>query len=131
MRKIIVIAVLLLSAAIQVSAYAGRQDCDSVSSPFTAEQLDPEPGKIYRAQGCATAPNVQIASQMAQLNAMTALAEKVSPAVVEKLEAEDGEMLVKEKVNALLKNAVTVKREVVRGKKGFTVWIRVEVSIEQ
>ena len=69
---------LLLPAIILVLAAscAGNRQLDGSKSPFVEEELPVLKENMVRAEGTGTSPDVQMATEIARINAMTVLAAK-------------------------------------------------------
>lgn len=124
---------LLLPAIILVLAAscAGNRQLDGSKSPFVEEELPVLKENMVRAEGTGTSPDVQMATEIARINAMTVLAAKAAPADTLTETAPDGSIRTVEKVNTPLFDVTEIDRRVFRNRTtdDFTVWILLEAEI--
>lgn len=124
---ILVAACVLLA----VSCAGGRQKkADGSESPFTVEELRSQRDSLVRAEGTGTSTNVQMATEIARLNAMTVLAGKLSPADTSSATDGAGGVLTREEIDTPVFDVTEVDRRVFRNEKDgtFTVWILLETK---
>ena len=95
---------LLLPAIILVLAAscAGNRQLDGSKSPFVEEELPVLKENMVRAEGTGTSPDVQMATEIARINAMTVLAAKAASADTLTETAPDGSIRTVEKVSTPL-----------------------------
>lgn len=124
---------LLLPAIILVLAAscAGNRQLDGSKSPFVEEELPVLKENMVRAEGTGTSPNVQMATEIARINAMTVLAAKAASADTLTETAPDGSIRTVEKVSTPLFDVTEIDRRVFRNRTtdDFTVWILLEAEI--
>lgn len=124
---------LLLPAVILVLAAscAGNRQLDGSKSPFVEEELPVLKENMVRAEGTGTSPDVQMATEIARINAMTVLAAKAAPADTLTETAPDGSIRTVEKVSTPLFDVTEIDRRVFRNRTtdDFTVWILLEAEI--
>ena len=124
---------LLLPAIILVLAAscAGNRQLDGSKSPFVEEELPVLKENMVRAEGTGTSPDVQMATEIARINAMTVLAAKAAPADTLTETAPDGSIRTVEKVSTPLFDVTEIDRRVFRNRTtdDFTVWILLEAEI--
>lgn len=124
---------LLLPAIILVLAVscAGNRQLDGSKSPFVEEELPVLKENMVRAEGTGTSPDVQMATEIARINAMTVLAAKAAPADTLTETAPDGSIRTVEKVSTPLFDVTEIDRRVFRNRTtdDFTVWILLEAEI--
>ena len=94
-------ALLLVLAA----SCAGNRQLDGSKSPFVEEELPVLKENMVRAEGTGTSPDVQMATEIARINAMTVLAAKAAPADTLTETAPDGSIRTVEKVSTPLLEA--------------------------
>lgn len=124
---------LLLPAIILVLAAscAGNRQLDGSKSPFVEEELPVLKENMVRAEGTGTSPDMQMATKIARINAMTVLAAKAAPADTLTETAPDGSIRTVEKVSTPLFDVTEIDRRVFRNRTtdDFTVWILLEAEI--
>ena len=124
---------LLLPAIILVLAAscAGNRQLDGSKSPFVEEELPVLKENMVRAEGTGTSPDVQMATEIARINAMTVLAAKAAPADTLTETTPDGSIRTVEKVSTPLFDVTEIDRRVFRNRTtdDFTVWILLEAEI--
>lgn len=124
---------LLLPAIILVLAAscAGNRQLDGSKSPFVEEELPVLKENMVRAEGTGTSPDVQMATEIARINAMTVLAAKAASADTLTETAPDGSIRTIEKVSTPLFDVTEIDRRVFRNRTtdDFTVWILLEAEI--
>lgn len=124
---------LLLPAIILVLAAscAGNRQLDGSKSPFVEEELPVLKENMVRAEGTGTSSDVQMATEIARINAMTVLAAKAAPADTLTETATDGSIRTVEKVSTPLFDVTEIDRRVFRNRTtgDFTVWILLEAEI--
>ena len=124
---------LLLPAIILVLAAscAGNRQLDGSKSPFVEEELPVLKENMVRAEGTGTSPDVQMATEIARINAMTVLAAKAASADTLTETAPDGSIRTVEKVSTPLFDVTEIDRRVFRNRTtdDFTVWILLEAEI--
>lgn len=124
---------LLLPAIILVLAAscAGNRQLDGSKSPFVEEELPVLKENMVRAEGTGTSLDVQMATEIARINAMTVLAAKAAPADTLTETAPDGSIRTVEKVSTPLFDVTEIDRRVFRNRTtdDFTVWILLEAEI--
>ena len=124
---------LLLPAIILVLAAscAGNRQLDGSKSPFVEEELPVLKENMVRAEGTGTSQDVQMATEIARINAMTVLAAKAAPADTLTETAPDGSIRTVEKVSTPLFDVTEIDRRVFRNRTtdDFTVWILLEAEI--
>lgn len=120
-------ALLLVLAA----SCAGNRQLDGSKSPFVEEELPVLKENMVRAEGTGTSPDVQMATEIARINAMTVLAAKAAPADTLTETAPDGSIRTVEKVSTPLFDVTEIDRRVFRNRTtdDFTVWILLEAEI--
>lgn len=124
---------LLLPAIILVLAAscAGNRQLDGSKSPFVEEELPVLKENMVRAEGTGTSTDVQMATEIARINAMTVLAAKAASADTLTETAPDGSIRTVEKVSTPLFDVTEIDRRVFRNRTtdDFTVWILLEAEI--
>lgn len=124
---------LLLPAIILVLAAscAGNRQLDGSKSPFVEEELPVLKENMVRAEGTGTSPDVQMATEIARINAMTVLAAKAASADTLTETAPDGSIRTAEKVSTPLFDVTEIDRRVFRNRTtdDYTVWILLEAEI--
>lgn len=124
---------LLLPAIILVLAAscAGNRQLDGSKSPFVEEELPVLKENMVRAEGTGTSPDVQMATEIARINAMTVLAAKAASADTLTETAPDGSIRTVDKVSTPLFDVTEIDRRVFRNRTtdDFTVWILLEAEI--
>lgn len=124
---------LLLPAIILVLAAscAGNRQLDGSKSPFVEEELPVLKENMVRAEGTGTSPDVQMATEIARINAMTVLAAKAASADTLTETVPDGSIRTVEKVSTPLFDVTEIDRRVFRNRTtdDFTVWILLEAEI--
>lgn len=120
-------AILLVLAA----SCAGNRQLDGSKSPFVEEELPVLKENMVRAEGTGTSTDVQMATEIARINAMTVLAAKAAPADTLTETAPDGSIRTVEKVSTPLFDVTEIDRRVFRNRTtdDFTVWILLEAEI--
>ena len=133
---ICIVAVSVLCAVLAVSC-GNRQKKSETSgtgaeSPFTVEDLRSKRQGMIRAEGTGKSSSVEMATQIARMNALTVLAGKLSPADTADYEREDGSKVQRTTVQTPVADAALVDRRVFHDKKTgvFTVWVLIEASID-
>ena len=133
---ICIVAVSVLCAVLAVSC-GNRQKKSETSgtgadSPFTVEDLRSKRQGMIRAEGTGKSSSVEMATQIARMNALTVLAEKLSPADTADYEREDGSKVQRTTVQTPVADAALVDRRVFHDKKTgvFTVWVLIEANMD-
>ena len=133
---ICIVAVSVLCAVLAVSC-GNRQKKSETSgtgaeSPFTVEDLRSKRQGMIRAEGTGKSSSVEMATQIARMNALTVLAGKLSPADTADYEREDGSKVQRTTVQTPVADAALVDRRVFHDKKTgvFTVWVLLEADME-
>ncbi len=133
---ICIVAVGVLCAVLAVSC-GNRQKKSETSgtgaeSPFTVEDLRSKRQGMIRAEGTGKSSSVEMATQIARMNALTVLAGKLSPADTADYEREDGSKVQRTTVQTPVADAALVDRRVFHDKKTgvFTVWVLLEADME-
>ena len=133
---ICIVAVSVLCAVLAVSC-GNRQKKSETSgtgaeSPFTVEDLRSKRQGMIRAEGTGKSSSVEMATQIARMNALTVLAGKLSPADTTDYECEDGSKVQRTTVQTPVAEATLVDRRVFHDKKTgvFTVWVLIEASMD-
>ena len=133
---ICIVAVSVLCAVLAVSC-GNRQKKSETSwtgaeSPFTVEDLRSKRQGMIRAEGTGKSSSVEMATQIARMNALTVLAGKLSPADTADYEREDGSKVQRTTVQTPVAEAALVDRRVFHDKKTgvFTVWVLIEASVD-
>lgn len=126
-RTLLLPAILLVLAA----SCAGNRQLDGSKSPFVEEELPVLKENMVRAEGTGTSTDVQMATEIARINAMTVLAAKAAPADTITETAPDGSIRTVEKVSTPLFDVTEIDRRVFRNRTtdDFTVWILLEAEI--
>ena len=126
-KTLLLPAILLVLAA----SCAGNRQQDGSKSPFVEEELPVLKENMVRAEGTGTSPDVQMATEIARINAMTVLAAKAAPADTLTETAPDGSIRTVEKVSTPLFDVTEIDRRVFRNRTtdDFTVWILLEAEI--
>lgn len=126
-RTLLLPAILLVLAA----SCAGNRQLDGSKSPFVEEELPVLKENMVRAEGTGTSPDVQMATEIARINAMTVLAAKAAPADTLTETSPDGSIRTVEKVSTPLFDVTEIDRRVFRNRTtdDFTVWILLEAEI--
>ena len=126
-KTLLLPAILLVLAA----SCAGNRQLDGSKSPFVEEELPVLKENMVRAEGTGTSPDVQMATEIARINAMTVLAAKAAPADTLTETAPDGSIRTVEKVSTPLFDVTEIDRRVFRNRTtdDFTVWILLEAEI--
>lgn len=126
-RTLLLPAILLVLAA----SCAGNRQLDGSKSPFVEEELPVLKENMVRAEGTGTSTDVQMATEIARINAMTVLAAKAAPADTLTEKAPDGSIRTVEKVSTPLFDVTEIDRRVFRNRTtdDFTVWILLEAEI--
>lgn len=123
---------LLLPTIILVLAAscAGNRQQDAGKSPFVEEELPVLKENMVRAEGTGTSSDVQMATEIARINAMTVLAAKAAPADTLTETTPDGIRTV-ETVNTPVFDVTEIDRRVFKNRTtgDFTVWILLEAEI--
>ena len=124
---ICIVAVSVLCAVLAVSC-GNRQK----KSPFTVEDLRSKRQGMIRAEGTGKSSSVEMATQIARMNALTVLAGKLSPADTTDYESQDGSKVQRTTVQTPVAEATLVDRRVFHDKKTgvFTVWVLIEASMD-
>ena len=124
---------LILSAAVLavMSCAGNRQQKPAVSTEGTDTIPALQENRV-RAEGTGTSVNVQMATEIARMNAMTVLACKVSPADTLTEYAEDGSIVQTETVSTPVFDVRQIDRRVYRDSAtgNYTVWILLEARKE-
>ena len=133
---ICIVAVSVLCAVLAVSC-GNRQKKSETSgtgaeSPFTVEDLRSKRQGMIRAEGTGKSSSVEMATQIARMNALTVLAGKLSPADTADYEREDGSKVQRTTVQTPVAEAALVDRRVFHDKKTgvFTVWVLIEAKMD-
>ena len=133
---ICIVAVSVLCAVLAVSC-GNRQKKSETSgtgaeSPFTMEDLRSKRQGMIRAEGTGKSSSVEMATQIARMNALTVLAGKLSPADTADYEREDGSKVQRTTVQTPVAEAALVDRRVFHDKKTgvFTVWVLIEAKMD-
>ena len=133
---ICIVAVSVLCAVLAVSC-GNRQKKSETSgtgaeSPFTVEDLRSKRQGMIRAEGTGKSSSVEMATQIARMNALTVLAGKLSPADTADYEREDGSKVQRTTVQTPVADAALVDRRVFHDKKTgvFTVWVLIEANMD-
>lgn len=133
---ICIVAVSVLCAVLAVSC-GNRQKKSETSgtgaeSPFTVEDLRSKRQGMMRAEGTGKSSSVEMATQIARMNALTVLAGKLSPADTTDYESQDGSKVQRTTVQTPVPEATLVDRRVFHDKKTgvFTVWVLIEASMD-
>ena len=133
---ICIVAVSVLCAVLAVSC-GNRQKKSETSgtgaeSPFTVEDLHSKRQGMIRAEGTGKSSSVEMATQIARMNALTVLAGKLSPADTADYEREDGSKVQRTTVQTPVADAALVDRRVFHDKKTgvFTVWVLIEAKMD-
>lgn len=133
---ICIVAVSVLCAVLAVSC-GNRQKKSETSgtgaeSPFTVEDLRSKRQGMIRAEGTGKSSSVEMATQIARMNALTVLAGKLSPADTTDYESQDGSKVQRTTVQTPVPEATLVDRRVFHDKKTgvFTVWVLIEASMD-
>lgn len=126
-RTLLLPAILLILAA----SCAGNRQLDGSKSPFAEEELPVLKENMVRAEGTGTSPDVQMATEIARINAMMVLAAKAAPADTLTETAPDGSIRTVDKVSTPLFDVTEIDRRVFRNRTtdDFTVWILLEAEI--
>lgn len=126
-KTLLVPAIILVLAA----SCAGNRQLDGSKSPFVEEELPVLKENMVRAEGTGTSPDVQMATEIARINAMTVLAAKAASADTLTETAPDGSIRTVEKVSTPLFDVTEIDRRVFRNRTtdDFTVWILLEAEI--
>lgn len=113
------------------SSCAGNRQQDGSRSPFVEEELPVLEQNRVRAEGTGTSSDVQMATEIARINAMTVLAAKAAPADTLTETSADGSMRTVETVNTPVFDVTEVDRRVFRNRTtdDYTVWILLEAEI--
>ena len=133
---ICIVAVSVLCAVLAVSS-GNRQKKSETSgtgaeSPFTVEDLRSKRQGMIRAEGTGKSSSVEMATQIARMNALTVLAGKLSPADTADYEREDGSKVQRSTVQTPVAEAALVDRRVFHDQKTgvFTVWVLIEANMD-
>lgn len=126
-RTLLLPAIILVLAA----SCAGNRQLDGSKSPFVEEELPVLKENMVRAEGTGTSTDVQMATEIARINAMTVLAAKAAPADTLTETTPDGSIRTVEKVSTPLFDVTEIDRRVFRNRTtdDFTVWILLEAEI--
>lgn len=139
MKSIVIICIVAVSVLCAVLAVScgNRQKKSETSgtgaeSPFTVEDLRSKRQGMIRAEGTGKSSSVEMATQIARMNALTVLAGKLSPADTADYEREDGSKVQRSTVQTPVAEAALVDRRVFHDKKTgvFTVWVLIEASMD-
>ena len=139
MKSIVIICIVAVSVLCAVLAVScgNRQKKSETSgtgaeSPFTVEDLRSKRQGMIRAEGTGKSSSVEMATQIARMNALTVLAGKLSPADTADYEREDGSKVQRTTVQTPVAEAALVDRRVFHDKKTgvFTVWVLIEASVD-
>ena len=122
--------ILSVLAMVLAASCAGNRQQDAGKSPFVEEELPVLKENMVRAEGTGTSSDVQMATEIARINAMTVLASKVAPADTLTETTPDGIRTV-ETVNTPVFDVTEVDRRVFKNRttSDFTVWILLEAEI--
>ena len=131
---ICIVAVSVLCAVLAVSCGNRQKTSESsgTESPFTVEDLRSKRQGMIRAEGTGKSSSVEMATQIARMNALTVLAGKLSPADTTDYESQDGSKVQRTTVQTPVAEATLVDRRVFHDKKTgvFTVWVLIEASMD-
>lgn len=139
MKSIVIICIVAVSVLCAVLAVScgNRQKKSETSgtgaeSPFTVEDLRSKRQGMIRAEGTGKSSSVEMATQIARMNALTVLAGKLSPADTADYEREDGSKVQRSTVQTPVAEAALVDRRVFHDQKTgvFTVWVLIEASMD-
>ena len=139
MKSVVIICIVAFSVLCAVLAVScgNRQKKSETSgtgaeSPFTVEDLRSKRQGMIRAEGTGKSSSVEMATQIARMNALTVLAGKLSPADTADYEREDGSKVQRTTVQTPVAEAALVDRRVFHDKKTgvFTVWVLIEASVD-
>lgn len=139
MKSIVIICIVAVSVLCAVLAVScgNRQKKSETSgtgaeSPFTVEDLRSKRQGMIRAEGTGKSSSVEMATQIARMNALTVLAGKLSPADTADYEREDGSKVQRTTVQTPVAEAALVDRRVFHDKKTgvFTVWVLIEANMD-
>ena len=139
MKSIVIICIVAVSVLCAVLAVScgNRQKKSETSgtgaeSPFTVEDLRSKRQGMIRAEGTGKSSSVEMATQIARMNALTVLAGKLSPADTADYEREDGSKVQRSTVQTPVAEAALVDRRVFHDQKTgvFTVWVLIEASVD-
>ncbi|HIZ86122.1 MAG TPA: hypothetical protein IAC04_06500 [Candidatus Coprenecus stercoravium] len=130
--RVYVIALVSVSVFLAVSC-GGRGKVVRTESPFTQKELAPVRADVIRAEGTGTSADVNMATNIARMNAMTVLAGKLNGADTLKENLPDGGTLTTSTLESTPVVDVTlVDRRVFRNRStnDFTVWVLLETRID-
>lgn len=139
MKSVVIICIVAFSVLCAVLAVScgNRQKKSETSgtgaeSPFTVEDLRSKRQGMIRAEGTGKSSSVEMATQIARMNALTVLAGKLSPADTADYEREDGSKVQRTTVQTPVAEAALVDRRVFHDKKTgvFTVWVLIEAKMD-
>ncbi len=139
MKSIVIICIVAVSVLCAVLAVScgNRQKKSETSgtgaeSPFTVEDLRSKRQGMIRAEGTGKSSSVEMATQIARMNALTVLAGKLSPADTADYEREDGSKVQRSTVQTPVAEAALVDRRVFHDQKTgvFTVWVLIEANMD-
>ena len=139
MKSVVIICIVAFSVLCAVLAVScgNRQKKSETSgtgaeSPFTVEDLRSKRQGMIRAEGTGKSSSVEMATQIARMNALTVLAGKLSPADTADYEREDGSKVQRTTVQTPVAEAALVDRRVFHDKKTgvFTVWVLIEANMD-
>lgn len=139
MKSVVIICIVAFSVLCAVLAVScgNRQKKSETSgtgaeSPFTVEDLRSKRQGMIRAEGTGKSSSVEMATQIARMNALTVLAGKLSPADTADYEREDGSKVQRTTVQTPIADAALVDRRVFHDKKTgvFTVWVLIEAKMD-
>ena len=139
MKSVVIICIVAFSVLCAVLAVScgNRQKKSETSgtgaeSPFTVEDLRSKRQGMIRAEGTGKSSSVEMATQIARMNALTVLAGKLSPADTADYEREDGSKVQRTTVQTPVAEAALVDRRVFHDQKTgvFTVWVLIEANMD-
>lgn len=139
MKSVVIICIVAFSVLCAVLAVScgNRQKKSETSgtgaeSPFTVEDLRSKRQGMIRAEGTGKSSSVEMATQIARMNALTVLAGKLSPADTADYEREDGSKVQRSTVQTPVAEAALVDRRVFHDQKTgvFTVWVLIEANMD-
>lgn len=122
-----------LILAVSLFAAVSCGSSTSSKSPFTKKELVSDRENAVRAEGTGTAKDIRAAMNIARMNAMTALAEKLVPAETDTTVVSEGGIRISESKEAVVNNVLQVDQRVFRNEEDgtVTVWILLETQIEK
>lgn len=135
MRKnICIISIVSICILAAGSCVGNRQRKADVPEPRQeAEDVRTGQEGVVRAEGTGTSVNVEMATEIARLNAMTVLAGKLSQADTVSVTYGDGSVLVREETDTPVFDVTVVDRQVFTNADSgtVTVWILLETKVEK